>query len=115
MSGMALREPSSQVRIQSYGEEKLPALQPELEVALLTGGQDRHYAFGLAMALIAKGVSLDVIGSDLEDGPEMHSTPRLRFLKLHRSTQKANVGIKIIRILASYAGLIRYAATAEAS
>ena len=36
-------------------------------------------AFGLAMALAAKGVALDVIGSDEVDSPEMHSTSGLRF------------------------------------
>jgi glycosyltransferase involved in cell wall biosynthesis len=113
MSGTALREEHSQVRIQSSGEEKLLSAPPELEVGLLTGGQDRHYAFGLATALIAKGVYLDVIGSDLVDGPEMHVTPRLRFLNLHGSKQEASVGIKIKRILVSYARLIRYAATAK--
>lgn len=113
MSGTTLREEHSQVRIQSSGEEKRRVAPPELEVGLLTGGQDRHYAFGLAMALIAKGVCLDVIGSDLVDGPEMHVTPRLRFLNLDGSKQEASVGIKIKRILVSYARLIRYAATAK--
>lgn len=113
MSRTALREECSQGRIQSSGEEKLLSVQPEMEVGLLTGGQDRHYAFGLAMALIAKGVCLDVIGSDLVDGPEMHATPRLRFLNLHGSKQEASTGVKIKRIVVSYARLIRYAATAK--
>ena len=42
-----------------------------LSVALLTGGFDRPYAFGLAMALAAKGVALDVIGGAEIDSPEM--------------------------------------------
>ena len=104
MSATALREEHSPVCTQTG---KLP--QSELEVGLLTGGQDPHYVFGLAMALIAQGVGLDVIGSDLVDCREMHITPRLRFLNLHGSMQEASVGIKIKRILLSYARLIQYA------
>jgi polysaccharide transporter, PST family len=84
-----------------------------MEVGLLTGGRDRHYAFGLAMALISKGVCLDVIGSDEVDSPEMHSTPRLKFLNLYDGWQKdASLVNKSCRILLHYVRLIRYAAIA---
>jgi hypothetical protein len=36
----------------------------DLDVVLLTGCKDRPYAFGLAMALISKGVRVAMIGSD---------------------------------------------------
>ena len=39
-------------------------VKPEIEVALLTGGGDQPYAFGLATALISKGVCLDFIACD---------------------------------------------------
>ena len=42
---------------------------PELAVGLLTGGHDKPYAFGLAMALASKDVALDVIGGDAVDSP----------------------------------------------
>ena len=64
----------------------------EVGVALLTGGQDRHYAFGLAMALITKGVHLDFIGSDELDSPELHTTTKIRFLNL-RGNQRRDVGM----------------------
>lgn len=113
MSSIALSEEHSEVRLQSPEEGKHLPVQPELKVGLLTGGQDRHYAFGLAMALIAKGVCLDVIGSDLVDSPEMHITPRLRFFNLHGSKLEASVVVKIRRIMVGYARLIRYSATAK--
>jgi glycosyltransferase involved in cell wall biosynthesis len=113
MSGTALLDGDSRCRIASPAENVLSAWPP-LEVGLLTGGQDRHYALGLAMALVAKGIYVDVIGSDLVDGPEMHITPRLRFLNLYGSKREATLGIKIKRFLISYARLIRYAATARA-
>ena len=113
MNGTASSEEHSQVRIPTSGAGKLLSVQPGLEVGLLTGGQDRHYAFGLAMALIAKGVYLDVIGNDLVDGPEMHITPRLRFLNLQGSKAEASVAVKIKRIIVGYMRLIRYSATAK--
>ncbi len=113
MSGSTVHEEDSQVRILTSGKGRFLSGQPGLEVGLLTGGQDRHYAFGLAMALIANGLSIDVIGSDLVDGPEMHFTPRLRFLNLYGSMQDANVAVKITRIIVAYIKLVRYASTAK--
>jgi len=85
----------------------------ELAAALLTGGFDKHYAFGLATALAAQHVRLDVIGSDDVDCPEMHTTPLLTFLNLRGSKTKASLLAKIKRVTIYYARLIRYAATAK--
>jgi D-inositol-3-phosphate glycosyltransferase len=86
----------------------------ECNVALLTGGDDKSYALGLASALVAKGISLDFIGSDKVDGPELHNTLLINFLNL-RGDQRENVsfGKKALRILAYYWALIRYAASAR--
>lgn len=88
--------------------------QPETEVGLLTGGFDRPYVFGLATALVSKGVHLDVIGGDEVDHPELHAHPKLNFLNL-RGSQQARVSIreKAARVLIYYAKLIRYAAIAK--
>ena len=34
----------------------------QIDAALLTGGQDRNYAFGLATAMVKKDVRIEVIG-----------------------------------------------------
>ncbi|MGB2712543.1 MAG: glycosyltransferase family 4 protein [Vicinamibacterales bacterium] len=83
-------------------------------VALLTGGVDRPYAFGLAMALAAKGLRLDFIGSDDLDRPEIRSVPEVRFLNL-RGDQRysAPATTKIRRVLSYYARLLRYGWAAE--
>jgi D-inositol-3-phosphate glycosyltransferase len=82
-----------------------------IHVALLTGCQDRPYAFGLAMALTSKGVNLDVIGSDDVDSPEMHFTPKLRFLNFRRgSRENVSAAERASRLLIYYMRLIRYAA-----
>jgi glycosyltransferase involved in cell wall biosynthesis len=109
MSVSALREEHSPVP----SPDKTAAMPSQMEVALLTGGQDRHYAYGLAMALIGQGVGLDVIGSDLVDGPEMHATPRLRFLNLYGNKQPASTAVKVQRTLLSYLRLMQYAATSK--
>ena len=84
------------------------------EVGLLTGGSDRPYALGLAMALVSKGVSLDFIGSDDLDSPELRGNPRLTFLNLRGSQREdASLATKIARIVIYYARLIRYASTAR--
>ena len=89
-------------------------LSCEVEAALLTGGQDRHYAFGLAMSLIKAGVYLDVIGGDEVDVPEMHATTGLKYFGL-RESQKRDAGFmeKAVRVLKYYARLVLYSASAK--
>jgi len=87
---------------------------PEIEVGLLTGGFDRPYAFGLAMALAAKGVRMDVIGSDEVDSPEMHTTPCVNFLNLQGDPrERTSFARKLWRLMVFYTRLMRYAATAK--
>jgi D-inositol-3-phosphate glycosyltransferase len=82
-----------------------------IEVGLLTGCQDRPYAFGLAMALVSKSVDLDIVGSDEIDSPELHAAPNLRFLNF-RGSQESNINfaVKLSKLLVYYAKLIRYVA-----
>jgi D-inositol-3-phosphate glycosyltransferase len=92
-----------------------PASAPrEIAVTLLTGGIDRPYTFGLAMELISKGASLEMIGSDGVDFPEFHSTPGITFLNLQGS-QRADVSLiaKVLRLLLYYVKVMRYAAAAK--
>jgi D-inositol-3-phosphate glycosyltransferase len=95
--------------------DRLPNSAGEIGVGLLTGCQDRPYAFGLATSLASKGVRLDVIGSDEVDSPEMHSTPKLRFLKLRgNQRQVAGAAHRLSNLLMYYARLFRYAAYTDA-
>jgi glycosyltransferase involved in cell wall biosynthesis len=80
------------------------------KIALLTGCQDRPYALGLAPALAAQGISLDFIGSNEIDGPELHSNHLIRFLNLRgEQDHKAGLFRKTKRILAYYFRLCSYA------
>jgi glycosyltransferase involved in cell wall biosynthesis len=66
------------------------------------------------MALALKDISLEVIGNRAVDSPEMHSTPKLTFLRLYWDPLK-NVSLagKIWRVLQFYWRIIFYAATAK--
>jgi D-inositol-3-phosphate glycosyltransferase len=83
-------------------------------VALLTGGGDKPYALGLAAALTSAEVSLDLIGSDELNVPEVRDNSRVNFLNL-RGDQSPKVSrvAKMLRVLSYYGRLIRYAAAAE--
>jgi glycosyltransferase involved in cell wall biosynthesis len=86
---------------------------PGVEVTLLTGGGDKHYALGLATALASNGALLDVIGSDDLDCPEFRKSG-MNFLNL-RGDQETEVSVlkKVSRILQYYAKLIAYVTTAK--
>jgi D-inositol-3-phosphate glycosyltransferase len=85
-----------------------------VEIGLLTGGQDRHYAVGLGTALIQQNVAMDVIGSDEIDGPEFQGNPRVRFRNLHGDQQSAGLIRRISRILVFYARIFRYTVVSKA-
>lgn len=91
-------------------------LKPESfsEVALLTGGSDRPYVFGLVTSLLFHRAAIDLIGSDELDFPEFRDRPGLSVLKL-RGNQNPDVRIseKITRISAYYLRLLSYAASAK--
>ena len=84
---------------------------PSIQVALLTGGNDRPYALGLASALVTQDIFMDFIASDALDAPELHSTPLVNFLNL-RGDQRENVsfGRKMARLLNYYGRLLWYVA-----
>lgn len=85
-----------------------------LSVALLTGGDDRSYALGLTGALTNLGITIDFIGSDALDAPELHQSSLIRFLNLRRDqSHDAPLPRKAARILAYYLRLVRYAARAR--
>jgi len=83
-------------------------------VAVLTAGQDRPYALGLASALIAQKIPFDFIASNFLDSPELRNNPLVRFLNL-RGDQNADAPmmIKMQRVLIYYIRLMAYAATSQ--
>jgi glycosyltransferase involved in cell wall biosynthesis len=85
-----------------------------IAVVLLTGGGDRPYVYGLATALMSKGIALDLIGSDELDFPEFHNKPGVNFLNL-RGDQRPEASFlsKVSRVSMYYAKLLHYAATSK--
>jgi len=99
----------------SLGADGSSLLRPQsLQVALLTGGGDKPYAVGLATALTSGGITVDVIGSDDLNVPELLNNPRVNFLNL-RGDQRpdASLATKILRVLIYYWRLVCYAAKAK--
>src|SRR5215475_6382316 len=74
-----------------------------LHVALLTGGGDKPYALGMAAALTSEAISIDFIGSDDLEVPELLTNPRVNFLNL-RGSQQPDAGpfLKAKRVFKYY-------------
>jgi len=91
-----------------------PRQPDKIDVSLLTGGLDKHYSLGLIKALVAKGVHVEVIGSDAVDSPELHVMPQVKFLNLRGDRRAgAHFARKVTRVLSYYFRLIRYALRAR--
>lgn len=86
-----------------------------LRISLLTGGDDPHYAHGLARALLEAGVHVEFVGSDRLDAPFLHGDRRLEFLNLRGDqTEAVSAARKVTRILRYYARLLRHAVESRA-
>ena len=91
-----------------------PDVAHDIQVALLTGGADPQYAYGLATSLISKGPRLEIVGSDELDCPEFHGQAAVTFLNLRGDQQPiASLFTKASRVARYYARLVRYAAVAK--
>lgn len=83
-------------------------------VAILTGGIDRPYVFGLSTALSSKGTVLDVVGSDEMSTLPKYATAPMRFLNLYGDQRKKITRYrKVLKHLAVYSKLLIYAANTE--
>ena len=80
-----------------------------VRVCLLTGGDDRPYALGMASALVGQGIGVDFVGSDKLDAPELRRSPLINFLNL-RGDQREDAPLhnKVLRIVAYYLRLAKY-------
>jgi len=99
----------------SLGAGALSVLHPQpLRVALLTGGGDKPYALGMAAALTSEGISIDFIGSDDLNVPELRTNRRVNFLNL-RGDQNPNARPirKMTRVFTYYWRLVCYSARAK--
>lgn len=86
-----------------------------VRVCLLTGGDDRPYALGMASALVGQGIGVDFVGSDKLNAPELHRSPLINFLNLRGGqSESAPLRRKVVRILAYYARLATYTVRSRA-
>lgn len=109
-SNSVIEEVSSKVTVQG---NTIPN-SAEIGIGLLTGCQDRPYAFELTMALASRGVHVDVIGSDEIDSPELHTTSNVSFLNFRGSHDtRLSFTKKLWKLLVYYARLMRYVARSK--
>lgn len=114
---MPMSQLSSQAGDTKLGDQsKVAGSAPvtNVKVALLTGGVDPPYVYGISIALSSKGIGVEVIGSDKVDRPEMHNTGGIVFVNVQKAqTDNAGFARRAGHILAIYGRLLRYAWSAE--
>ena len=94
-----------------YSLSAVGRISPRADIALLTGGGDRPYVFGLRNALLEQGLTVDVVGADVLFAPELVSTPGLRFLNFQESWPPEGPLLhRLLRVLYFYAKLLWYVA-----
>jgi glycosyltransferase involved in cell wall biosynthesis len=111
----ALKQSCASLTSDRAGERATVGSAASVRVCLLTGGDDRPYALGMASALVAQGIATDFIGSDKLDAPELHRSSLLTFLNLRGDqSEDAPLRRKIARVVTYYARLAKYAARSRA-
>jgi glycosyltransferase involved in cell wall biosynthesis len=78
------------------------------ELALLTGGQDPSYLFGLATTLSQRGIHVHVVGNDRVDNIKFHTSDEITFIDSGGLRPNAGLVAKMFQLTAHYARLIAY-------
>ena len=78
------------------------------EVALLTGGKDPSYVFGLATTLSQRGIHVHVVGNDIVDNIEFRTSDRITFVDRGGVRSNAAFLTKLLQVTAYYARLLAY-------
>ena len=106
--------PLSDVRVGFSNSQSSAVHYPALQVALLTGGDDRPYALGMGLGLAEQRIAVDFVGSNKLDAPEIRDSPWINFLNLRGDlSEDVAFGRKAVRIVAYYLRLIDYALHAK--
>lgn len=78
------------------------------EVALLTGGQDIAYAYGLATTLGQRGIGVHVVGNNRVDHIEFHTSDQITFVDLGGIQPSARFASKLFQLAVYYLRLVAY-------
>src|SRR5947208_10453814 len=79
-------------------------------VAILTGGRDPHYALGLASALAAEGLQIDLVGGDILAKTQFESHGCVQFVVIREQRRTNTKVVKAIRVIKYYCRLLYYVA-----
>jgi glycosyltransferase involved in cell wall biosynthesis len=77
-------------------------------VALLTGGQDIAYTYGLATTLAGRGIHVDVVGGERVDHIEFHTSAHITFVDLGGIRKGAGSAAKFFQLTMYYLKLFMY-------
>lgn len=111
MSTASLASASPELKDTHYSLAAVGRIKPRADVALLTGGGDRPYVFGLRRALLESGLTVDVVGADVLFDPEWVSTPGLRFLNFQEDwPPEGPLFRRLGHVLSFYSKLLWYVA-----
>jgi len=78
------------------------------EVALLTGGQDASYVYGLVTTLTQRGIHTNVVGNRRVDNSEFHRSDRIKFVDCGGLRPNDRLLLKLFQLAVYYARLIAY-------
>ncbi|MFL6436470.1 MAG: glycosyltransferase family 4 protein [Terriglobales bacterium] len=93
----------------------IPTSRSKCRVALLTGGFDKPYVYGLVTALGARQIPMDVIGSNDIFDSRFSQFAGVALFDFRRRTIPVGFAGKLSKLLMYYIRLIGYAATCDAS
>jgi glycosyltransferase involved in cell wall biosynthesis len=79
-----------------------------VNVALLTGGHDISYVYGLTTTLSGLGLGVQVVGGDRVDHAEFHSSDRITFVHIGGIKPSAGSASKLFQLLVYYLRLLAY-------
>lgn len=80
----------------------------DLEVALLTGGHDISYVYGLTTTLAGRGIRAHVLGGDRVDHTAFHTSEQIRFVNLGEIRPNAGPAAKLLQLAMYYVRLLAY-------
>jgi D-inositol-3-phosphate glycosyltransferase len=78
------------------------------DVALLSGGQERSYLFGLATSLSERGIRVNVLGNEHVDNIAFHTSEHIRFIDLGSVHGHIRVISKLFHLVHYYGRMIVY-------
>jgi D-inositol-3-phosphate glycosyltransferase len=99
VAGHEMKDPKAELREGHWADG---------EVALLTGGQDLSYVYGLTTTLSKHGIRVHVVGNERVDHVEFYTSEKINFVDIGGMQPKAGFAAKMSQLVAYYLRLLAY-------